>query len=139
MHLSFKRIYVLERNAANCKGRVEHKYFVGRLISDLQPCVILNVHIRLTVPSFYRVAVLVDLSARLQERSSSEDNFPSQYFPKGQQESSSNRGQVMAISLSIISQPPSLNPCKPSIIDSLMNQVFQIKLLVNNFGALLLH
>ena len=45
----------------------------------------------------------------------------------------------MAISLPIISQPPSLNPRKPSIIDSFMNQVFEIKLLVDNFGALLLH
>ena len=55
------------------------------------------------VPAREGFAVLVNLPASFDERASSEENFPSQQFSKGQQKGSRDTGQVMAIALPVVS------------------------------------
>ncbi len=83
MHSPLETIDILERGTAYGKGWIKDKYLVGRLISYLQPSMILNIYSWFAVPTFHWLAFLVDFPSGFEKWASPEDDFPAKYFSEG--------------------------------------------------------
>lgn len=71
-------------DVTNTKRWIEYEDFVGGLVDDLKPRMILDVDIGFSVPFLKRVTIFVQLSSSHEKRTGSEKNLPSKYFPKRQ-------------------------------------------------------